>query len=91
MLNLAEAIKDFHENGLSVVKGFATEAECDSMMAQMRDIVDNTDMKVHFQSHPLTPARTQLEFLRNFKLLTHLLKDQKSSIKWTHLSLKIKF
>ena len=57
MLNLAEAIKDFHENGLSVVKGFATEAECDSMMAQMRDIVDNTDMKVHFQSHPLTPTR----------------------------------
>ena len=51
MLNLAEAIKDFHENGLSVVKGFATEAECDSMMAQMRDIVDNTDMKVHFQNH----------------------------------------
>ena len=78
MLNLAEAIKDFHENGLSVVKGFATEAECDSMMAQMRDIVDNTDMKVHFQNHALTPTRLQLEFLGNFKLLTNLLNTKRS-------------
>ena len=46
MQNLTKVIEDFHENGIAVVKGFATEAECDAMIAEMKSIVDKTDMKV---------------------------------------------
>ena len=46
MQNLTKVIEDFHKNGIAVVKGFASETECDAMIAQMRDIVDKTDMKV---------------------------------------------
>ena len=52
MQNLTKVIEDFHENGIAVVKGFASEAECDAMIAQMRDIVDKTDMKVNSELHP---------------------------------------
>ena len=51
MQNLTKVIEDFHENGIAVVKGFASEAECDAMIAQMRDIVDKTDMKVNSELH----------------------------------------
>ena len=46
MQNLDKVIEQFHENGIAVVEGFATDAECDAMRAQMRNIVDQTDMKV---------------------------------------------
>ena len=54
MQNLTKVIEDFHENGIAVVKGFASEAECDAMIAQMRDIVDKTDMKVNSGFFKLT-------------------------------------
>ena len=46
MQNLKKVIEQFHENGIAVVEGFATDAECDAMRAEMRNIVDQTDMKV---------------------------------------------
>ena len=46
MQNLKKVIEQFHENGIAVVESFATDAECDAMRAEMRNIVDQTDMKV---------------------------------------------
>ena len=70
MQNLTKVIEDFHENGIAVVKGFASEAECDAMIAQMRDIVDKTDMKVNSEFHRIFKAHCFIRQL--FRFSRHL-------------------
>ena len=47
MNNLEDTVKAFHKNGIAVVKKFASDEECDAMIAEMRKIVKDTNMDEH--------------------------------------------
>ena len=40
-----EIVKNFHENGIGLVKGFASKDECKVMIEKMKEIINNTNMK----------------------------------------------
>ena len=43
--DMEKIVKDFHENGIGLVKGFASKDECKKMISKMKEIINNTDMK----------------------------------------------
>ena len=43
--NMDEIVKNFHENGIGLIKGFASKDECKVMIEKMKEIINNTDMK----------------------------------------------
>ena len=43
--NMEEIVKNFHENGIGLIKGFASKEECKIMIEKMKEIINNTDMK----------------------------------------------
>ena len=43
---MEEIVKNFHENGIGLVKGFASKEECKIMIEKMKEIINKTDMKV---------------------------------------------
>jgi len=45
--NMKEIVKNFNENGIGLVKGFASKDECKVMIEKMKEIINNTDMKEH--------------------------------------------
>ena len=44
--NMEKIVKNFHENGIGLVKGFASKVECKVMIEKMKEIINKTDMKV---------------------------------------------
>ena len=43
--NMEEIVKNFHKNGIGLVKGFASKDECKVMIEKMKEIINNTNMK----------------------------------------------
>ena len=43
--DMEEIVKTFHEDGICVVKEFASKDECKGMIDKMKDIINKTDMK----------------------------------------------
>ena len=43
--NMDDIVKNFNENGIGLVKGFASKDECKVMIEKMKEIINNTDMK----------------------------------------------
>ena len=42
---MEEIVKNFHENGIGLVKGFASKEECKIMIDKMKEIINKTNMK----------------------------------------------
>ena len=47
MNKLKDTVEAFHKNGIAVVEKFASDEECDAMIAEMRKIVKDTNMDEH--------------------------------------------
>ena len=43
---MEEIVENFHQNGVGLVKGFASKDEWKIMIGKMKEIITKTDMKV---------------------------------------------